>query len=167
VQEAGVRFRHVAGRDANEEDWQFFKRCYDHTYAAHHSTPYLNLDFFLRIGATMPDNMLLIVAERDGVPIASSLVIHDGQTLYGRYWGALDMSIACISKPRITSHWNSVSPTALPASKAGHKANTRWRAASCRKKPGQHTGWRILRFPMQSRNSCNGKAAASIPILMN
>jgi predicted N-acyltransferase len=89
VQEAGVRFRHVAGRDANDEDWQFFKRCYDHTYAAHHSTPYLNLDFFLRIGATMPDNLLLIVAERDGVPIASSLVIHDGQTLYGRYWGAL------------------------------------------------------------------------------
>jgi predicted N-acyltransferase len=37
----------------------------------------------------MPDNLLLIVAERDGVPIASSLVIHDGQTLYGRYWGAL------------------------------------------------------------------------------
>lgn len=89
VQEAGIRFRHIAGRDANEGDWQFFKRCYDHTYAAHHSTPYLNLDFFLRIGATMPDNLLLIVAERDGVPIASSLVVHDGRTLYGRYWGAL------------------------------------------------------------------------------
>ncbi|HWU97395.1 MAG TPA: GNAT family N-acetyltransferase [Oxalicibacterium sp.] len=89
VQEAGVSFRHIAGRNAKESDWQFFKRCYDHTYAAHHSTPYLNLDFFLRIGATMPDNLLLIVAERDGLPIASSLVVHDGQTLYGRYWGAL------------------------------------------------------------------------------
>jgi predicted N-acyltransferase len=90
VQEAGIRFRHITGREANDGDWQFFKRCYDHTYAAHHSTPYLNLDFFLRIGATMPDNLLLIVAERDGVPIASSLVVHDGQTLYGRYWGALE-----------------------------------------------------------------------------
>lgn len=89
VQEAGIRFRHITGRDADESDWQFFKRCYDHTYAAHHSTPYLNLDFFLRIGATMPDNLLLIVAERDGVPVASSLVVHDGKTLYGRYWGAL------------------------------------------------------------------------------
>ncbi|HWV63682.1 MAG TPA: peptidogalycan biosysnthesis protein, partial [Oxalicibacterium sp.] len=60
VQEAGVTFRHIGGRDASEGDWRFFKRCYDHTYAAHHSTPYLNLDFFLRIGATMPGNLLLI-----------------------------------------------------------------------------------------------------------
>lgn len=89
VQEASVTFRHISGSDASEGDWRFFKRCYDHTYAAHHSTPYLNLDFFLRIGATMPDNLLLIVAERDGQPIASSLVVHDDKTLYGRYWGAL------------------------------------------------------------------------------
>lgn len=89
VHEASVRFRHVAGRDASEADWHFFKRCYDHTYAAHRSTPYLNLDFFLRIGATMPDNILLIVAEQNGQPVASSLVIHDENTLYGRYWGAL------------------------------------------------------------------------------
>jgi predicted N-acyltransferase len=90
VQEAGIRFRHVEGHDATEADWHFFKRCYDHTYAAHHSTPYLNLDFFLRIGATMPQNILLIVAERDGRPIASSLVIHDERNLYGRYWGAIE-----------------------------------------------------------------------------
>jgi predicted N-acyltransferase len=90
VHEAGIQFRHVEGRDATEADWLFFKRCYDHTYAAHHSTPYLNLDFFLRIGATMPQNILLIVAERDGRPIASSLVIHDERNLYGRYWGAIE-----------------------------------------------------------------------------
>lgn len=87
VQEAGIRFRHLPGADATEADWRFFKRCYDRTYAAHHSTPYLNLDFFLRIGASMPQHLLLIIAERDGRPIASSLVIHDEQALYGRYWG--------------------------------------------------------------------------------
>lgn len=89
VQEAGVSFRHVSGHEASADDWVFFKRCYDHTYAMHHSTPYLNLDFFQRIGASMPHNILLIVAEKDGVPIASSLLIHDEQTVYGRYWGAL------------------------------------------------------------------------------
>ncbi|WP_293776503.1 GNAT family N-acetyltransferase [uncultured Oxalicibacterium sp.] len=89
VHDADVRFRHISGHQATEADWQFFKRCYDNTYAAHRSTPYLNLDFFLRIGATMPQNILLIVAEREGQAIASSLVIHDGKTLYGRYWGAL------------------------------------------------------------------------------
>ncbi len=90
VADAGIRFRQVRGTDANEADWHFFKRCYDHTYRAHHSTPYLNLDFFLRIAQTMPENLLLVVAERDGKPIASSLLVYDQHALYGRYWGALE-----------------------------------------------------------------------------
>ena len=95
VREAGISFRHVGGREATKADWQFFKRCYDRTYAAHYSTPYLNLGFFLRIGREMPDNILLIVAERDGKPIASSLVMHDERTMYGRYWGAVE-DIPCL-----------------------------------------------------------------------
>jgi predicted N-acyltransferase len=90
VQQAGITFRRVAGADASEADWVFFKRCYDHTYAAHFSTPYLNLDFFLRIAAGMPQHILLVFAEREGKPIAASLLIHDAGTLYGRYWGALE-----------------------------------------------------------------------------
>jgi hypothetical protein len=95
VRDAGVGFRQVQGAVATEADWHFFKRCYDHTYAAHYSTPYLNLDFFLRLGATMPQHLLLIVAERAGKPIASSLVVHDDQTLYGRYWGAIE-EVPCL-----------------------------------------------------------------------
>ena len=90
VAEAGITMRQLRGRDATEADWRFFKRCYDHTYREHYSTPYLNLDFFLRIGATMPDNVLLVVAERDGRPIASSLLVHDRHALYGRYWGCIE-----------------------------------------------------------------------------
>jgi uncharacterized protein len=90
VREAGVTLRRVRGRDVTDEEWRFFNRCYRHTYAAHYSTPYLNLDFFRRIGARMPDNILLIVAEREGRPIAASLVIHTQDTLYGRYWGELE-----------------------------------------------------------------------------
>lgn len=95
VHDAGIRFRHVLGRDVSLADWRFFKRCYDRTYAAHYSTPYLNLDFFLRIGATMPEHVLLVIAEQDGKPVASSLVIHDQQTLYGRYWGAIE-DVPCL-----------------------------------------------------------------------
>ena len=95
VQEAGVIFRQIRGAAASPADWRFFKRCYDHTYSAHHSTPYLNLDFFLRIGATMPDNILLIVAEKAGKPIASSMLIHSAQTMYGRYWGAIE-DVPCL-----------------------------------------------------------------------
>ncbi|HVL75690.1 MAG TPA: GNAT family N-acetyltransferase [Noviherbaspirillum sp.] len=90
VREAGVTFRHVGGEDATERDWRFFKRCYDRTYATHYSTPYLNLDFFLRIGAAMPQHLLLVIAERGGDAIAASLLVHNRRALYGRYWGALE-----------------------------------------------------------------------------
>jgi predicted N-acyltransferase len=90
VREAEVTVRRVRGVDATEADWRLFNRCYRHTYAAHHSTPYLNLDFFQRIGRTMPQNILLVIAERDGRPIAASLVIHSDEVLYGRYWGELE-----------------------------------------------------------------------------
>ena len=90
VHEAGITLRQLPGVQANEADWRFFKRCYDNTYSAHYSTPYLNLDFFLRISQTMPENILLVIAEREGNPIASSLLIHDKNALYGRYWGALE-----------------------------------------------------------------------------
>jgi predicted N-acyltransferase len=90
VAASGVTLRRVRGPDATEADWRLFNRCYRRTYEAHYSTPYLNLDFFLRIGATMPHNLLLVIAERGGKPIAASLVIHNEDTLYGRYWGELE-----------------------------------------------------------------------------
>ena len=90
VAEAGITLRQLRGEDATEADWRFFKRCYDNTYQAHWSTPYLNLDFFRRIGETMPRNLLLAIAERDGRPIASSLLVYDDKALYGRYWGCIE-----------------------------------------------------------------------------
>ena len=90
VAEAGITLRQLRGEDATDADWRFFKRCYDNTYKAHWSTPYLNLDFFRRIGDTMPHNLLLAIAERDGRPIASSLLVYDDKALYGRYWGCIE-----------------------------------------------------------------------------
>ncbi|MBY4895554.1 GNAT family N-acetyltransferase [Cupriavidus sp. AU9028] len=94
VAEAGIAFRHVAGHDIGEQEWRFFHRCYRQTYREHHSTPYLNLDFFQRIGAAMPQHLLMVIAEREGRPIAASLLVYDDDprisTLYGRYWGALE-----------------------------------------------------------------------------
>ncbi|WP_354686214.1 GNAT family N-acetyltransferase [Cupriavidus necator] len=94
VAQAGITFRHLRGAGIDDEAWRFFNRCYRQTYREHHSTPYLNLDFFRRIGAAMPQHLLLVVAERDGQRIASSLLVYDDapqvSTLYGRYWGALE-----------------------------------------------------------------------------
>jgi uncharacterized protein len=85
---AGVVCRAIKGTDANESDWDFFYQCYCNTYREHHSTPYLTRAFFDEIGNTMPQHLLLIVAEIDGKPIASTLNIYNQNTLYGRYWGA-------------------------------------------------------------------------------
>ena len=95
VREAGIRFRRLQGPDIGEADWDFFSRCYDNTYAEHHSTPYLNRAFFSGLGHSMPESVLMIVAERDGRAIASSLLMRDRQRLYGRYWGALE-TVPCL-----------------------------------------------------------------------
>ncbi|MBX9900710.1 MAG: GNAT family N-acetyltransferase [Burkholderiaceae bacterium] len=90
VAEAGVSFKHFSGEEIDHAAWLFFKRCYDNTYAEHHSSPYLNLDFFLRIGKDMPQNLHLILAIKENQTIAASLLIHDEINLYGRYWGAVE-----------------------------------------------------------------------------
>ena len=87
VRDAGIEFRWFRGGEATESDWRFFVECYNGTYRAHHSTPYLNLDFFLRLAQTMPENLLLILGYRDGRPMASAFNIIGDGTLYGRYWG--------------------------------------------------------------------------------
>ena len=89
VVDAGITFKRVVGTDITDADWDFFVECYDHTYRAHFSTPYLNRKFFGLIGTRMPANILLIVAERDGRLIASALNLFSEHTLYGRYWGGL------------------------------------------------------------------------------
>jgi predicted N-acyltransferase len=90
VREAGITFRWLEGAGIGREHWEFFNRCYRGTYAAHRSSPYLSLEFFLRLGASLPDNVLLVLAERDGRAIAGSLFLLDEKSLYGRYWGALE-----------------------------------------------------------------------------
>ena len=93
VVEAGISFRWLEGTAITEDDWSFFARCYTRTYREHHNTPYLSEDFFQRIGKSMPENLLLIVAERAGKPIAASFNVRgygDGGRLYGRYWGAIE-----------------------------------------------------------------------------
>ncbi|MDE2203782.1 MAG: N-acetyltransferase [Burkholderiaceae bacterium] len=94
VHDAGITFRHVPGAAATDADWRFFHRCYRATYREHHSSPYLNLAFFQQIGQTMPENLLLVIASREGRDIASALLVVDARpeasVMYGRYWGAIE-----------------------------------------------------------------------------
>lgn len=90
VQDAGITCEWLEGTAITEAHWRFFTACYNHTYHEHYSTPYLNLEFFMRLGETLPQHMLLIVARREGVPLAAALNFHNQERLYGRYWGSLE-----------------------------------------------------------------------------
>ncbi|HEY9397945.1 MAG TPA: GNAT family N-acetyltransferase [Burkholderiales bacterium] len=90
VANAGITFERKTGDRISGEDWRFYTRCYNHTYRAHHSTPYLNLAFFERLSDTLPENVLMVIAQRDGRPIAAALDLYTDEALYGRYWGALE-----------------------------------------------------------------------------
>jgi predicted N-acyltransferase len=92
-----MAYRHIPGSKASAEDWAFFYRCYENTYAEHHSSPYLTEDCFQLLGRTMPENFHLIIASRDEKPVASSLLVIDQltSTAYGRYWGAIEY-IPCL-----------------------------------------------------------------------
>ena len=102
VQDAGVRFRSARGADITPADWGFFYRCYERTYLEHGNSPYLAPGFFQAMADNMAEDWVLFTAERDGKPIATSLIAvgvtptsaggsKDPEiAAYGRYWGALE-----------------------------------------------------------------------------
>ena len=90
VLEAGISLQCVTGDVATAKQWAFFALCYAHTRQMHHSPPALNDDFFHRIGAALPQHTLLVIASREGRPIASALNIVTRDVLYGRSWGAFE-----------------------------------------------------------------------------
>ena len=90
VAAAGVTFRRVTGHEASGADWDFFTQCYRRTYREHRSTPYLTREFFGMLGERMPGEVLLVIAEREGRPIAAALDLFGGGALYGRYWGSVE-----------------------------------------------------------------------------
>jgi uncharacterized protein len=105
VSDAGVSFRHAQGAAITPQDWAFFYSCYERTYLEHGNSPYLSPNFFQRVARTMPEHWLLFVAEREGRPIACSLIAIGSypamgggaepsagprKVAYGRYWGALE-----------------------------------------------------------------------------
>ena len=97
VREAGVHFEARQGPEIQEEDWDFFYRCYQLTYRAHHSRPYLTREFFRQLAQQMSAHWLLIIARREGQRVAASLIALDPErgVAFGRYWGAIE-PISCL-----------------------------------------------------------------------
>jgi predicted N-acyltransferase len=86
----GLTIRHLTGADIGEAEWNAFWTFYQDTGSRKWGRPYLTRSFFPLLGAAMGDRVLLILAERDGQPIAGALNLIGDDTLYGRYWGCTE-----------------------------------------------------------------------------
>jgi predicted N-acyltransferase len=88
VAEAGIEFDTLNGAQLDHSLWSTLYRFYADTFHRHGHEPYLNLSFFKRIGAAMPDQLMLKVARVGREPIAVAIFFVGENALFGRYWGA-------------------------------------------------------------------------------
>ena len=86
----GLEIVHLSGDELTEAHWDIFWDFYQDTGARKWGQPYLTRAFFSILGKTMADRVLLMLALRDGRPIAGALNLVGGDTLYGRYWGCVE-----------------------------------------------------------------------------
>ncbi|MEG3163486.1 GNAT family N-acetyltransferase [Sphingomonas sp. PB2P19] len=86
----GLTIRHLTGAAITPAHWDAFWVFYQDTSARKWGRPYLTRRFFDLLGDAMAERILLIFAERDGVPIAGALNLIGDDTLYGRYWGSTE-----------------------------------------------------------------------------
>jgi predicted N-acyltransferase len=87
---AGLEVVHLTGDAIKEADWDDFWRFYQDTGQRKWGRPYLTRRFFSLLGERMADKVLLILARRSGRAIAGALNLIGADTLYGRYWGAVE-----------------------------------------------------------------------------
>jgi len=87
IHEQDIRLLRISGAKVSPLQWQIFYDFYSITYLKKGSQPYLNLAFFQQIAATMGEQLLLVLAFKDDLPIAAALSFIGRETLYGRYWG--------------------------------------------------------------------------------
>jgi len=87
VAASGIEMVPLTGGDLEPEHWDVFYRFYIDTSDRKWGSPYLNKDFFYRIGQTMADRVVLILARHQGRWVAGALNLLGSDTLYGRNWG--------------------------------------------------------------------------------
>lgn len=90
AQAFGGSIRSLTGDQILPAHWDAFWQFYQDTGSRKWGRPYLTRDFFDRLHATMRDDCLLVLAERDGRPVAGALNLIGPDALYGRYWGAVE-----------------------------------------------------------------------------
>ena len=87
VADAGVTLRRLYGSELSEEQWRVVHRHYRSTFDRRWGYATLTLGFFLETSRSLPQQLIVILAEHENRPVASAICWRDKDTLYGRHWG--------------------------------------------------------------------------------
>jgi len=86
----GITIEWLTGKDLTEKAWDDFFTFYMDTGSRKWGRPYLNRQFFSLIGERMADDILLVMARRNGRYIAGAINFIGSDALYGRNWGCIE-----------------------------------------------------------------------------
>ena len=78
----------LSGLEIQSKHWDSFWDFYQDTGKRKWGFPYLTREFFRIIHQTMPNQILLVLAIENSLPIAGALNFLGKDTLFGRYWGS-------------------------------------------------------------------------------
>ncbi len=87
---SGISIEWLRGTAITEQAWDAFFAFYMETGSRKWGRPYLTREFYREIGRTMSDQVLLVMARRNGRYIAGAINFIGGDTLFGRHWGAIE-----------------------------------------------------------------------------
>jgi predicted N-acyltransferase len=87
---SGITIHALTGSGITEEAWDAFFNFYMDTGSRKWGRPYLTRSFFSLIGQSMADDVLLVMAKREGRWIAGAINFIGSDTLFGRNWGAIE-----------------------------------------------------------------------------
>ncbi len=87
---SGLTLRALSGDALTPAHWDAFWQFYQDTGARKWGTPYLTRAFFDLVQAQMRDDVLLVLAFDGERPVAGALNFIGRETLFGRYWGAVE-----------------------------------------------------------------------------
>lgn len=88
--ENGIEIDWLTGSDLTENIWDQFFTFYMDTGSRKWGKPYLTRAFYSLIGERMADDILLVMAKREGKYIAGAINFIGGDALYGRHWGCIE-----------------------------------------------------------------------------
>lgn len=86
----GITIHALTGSDITEDAWDSFFEFYMETGSRKWGRPYLTREFYSLIGQSLRDDVVLIMARREGKWIAGAINFIGSDTLFGRHWGAIE-----------------------------------------------------------------------------